>query len=204
MSASAGGTILGLTCDVTDQASVKSLFAEVRRRFGRIDLLFNNAGLFPRLAKIPEVELADWSGALAANVTGAFLCAREAFRHMAAQMPQGGRIINNGSISAHVPRPHAVAYTVSKHAITGLTRALSLEGRASNIACGQIDVGNAATDITGFANEALQPDGSRISEPVMSIDNVSASIVHMAGLPLNANVQFMTVLATNMPYIGRG
>jgi len=201
----ADGIVPGIPCDVTDEASVDALFAQTVARFGRIDLLFNNAGRFAASAPIGEVRLADWSAVIAANVTGAFLCARAAFRQMAAQAPQGGRIINNGSISAHVPRPHAAAYTVSKHAVTGLTRTLSLEGRAFGIACGQIDVGNAATELSaGFMTGTLQADGRIAAEPAMDVANVAASVVHMASLPLDANVQFITVMATAMPYIGRG
>jgi NAD(P)-dependent dehydrogenase (short-subunit alcohol dehydrogenase family) len=182
-----------------------ALFAETVKRFGRLDLLFNNAGIFSPASPVGEMPLATFSAALAVNVTGAFLCARAAFRIMAAQSPQGGRIINNGSISAHVPRPQAVAYTVSKHAITGLTRSLSLEGRAHNIACGQIDIGNAATDLTsGIAKGAMQADGGIAPEPMMDVAHAASSVLHMASLPLSANVQFMTVMATAMPFIGRG
>jgi NAD(P)-dependent dehydrogenase (short-subunit alcohol dehydrogenase family) len=194
-----------IVADVTDEASVNALFGESVRRFGRIDLLFNNAGLSAPATPIADVAAADFRRVLDANVTGAFLCARAAFRQMATQAPQGGRIINNGSIAAHVPRPHAVAYTVSKHAVTGLTRALSLEGRALGIACGQIDIGNAATDMTGrFTRGTLQADGNIAVEPVMDVAHVAASVVHMASLPLDANVQFMTVMATAMPFVGRG
>jgi NAD(P)-dependent dehydrogenase (short-subunit alcohol dehydrogenase family) len=194
-----------IVADVADEASVETLFDETVRRFGRIDLLFNNAGLSAPAAPIGDVAAADFRRVLDANVTGAFLCARAAFRRMAAQVPRGGRIINNGSISAHVPRPHSVAYTVSKHAVTGLTRALSLEGRAFGIACGQIDIGNAATEMTDrFTQGTRQADGSIAVEPVMDVAHVAASVVHMASLPLDANVQFMTVMATAMPYIGRG
>jgi len=201
----ADGDIIAITADVTSEPSVDRLFAQTAKQYGRIDLLFNNAGSGHPPNPIGDVALADWKAVIDANVTGAFLCARAAFRQMSGQSPRGGRIINNGSIAAHVPRPQAVAYTVSKHAITGLTRALALEGRAMNIACGQIDIGNAATDMTGaFTQGTLQADGSIAVEPVMDIANVAASVVHMAGLPLDANVQFMTILATSMPYIGRG
>jgi NAD(P)-dependent dehydrogenase (short-subunit alcohol dehydrogenase family) len=194
-----------IVADVTDEASVDALFDETVRRFARVDLLFNNAGLTGPAMPIASVAADDFRRVLDANVTGAFLCARAAFRRMAAQTPQGGRIINNGSISAYVPRPHSVAYAVSKHAVTGLTRALSLEGRAAGIACGQIDIGNAATDMTDrFTRGTRQADGSIATEPVMDVAHVAASVVHMASLPLDANVQFMTVMATAMPYIGRG
>jgi NAD(P)-dependent dehydrogenase (short-subunit alcohol dehydrogenase family) len=203
--AEGGGALAAATCDVTDEASVRALFADAAASFGRIDLLFNNAGIPARPAPLADVLLDDWDKVLATNVTGAFLCAREAFRHMAAQDPQGGRIINNGSLSAQMPRPYSTAYTVSKHAITGLTRMLSLEGRAHNIACGQIDIGNAATDMTRvMAMGVPQADGSLAVEPTIDAANVAASVVHMAGLPLDANVQFMTVMATKMPFIGRG
>jgi NAD(P)-dependent dehydrogenase (short-subunit alcohol dehydrogenase family) len=203
--ATAHPALVPMMADVTDEAAVDWLFAETVARFGRVDLLFNNAGTFSRPTKLPEVTLADFSAALAVNVTGMFLCARAAFRVMTAQSPQGGRIINNGSISAHVPRPQAVAYTLSKHAITGLTRALSLEGRASNIACGQIDIGNAATALTsGIAHGSMQADGHIAPEPMMDVEHAASSVLHMASLPLSANVQFMTVMATAMPYIGRG
>jgi NAD(P)-dependent dehydrogenase (short-subunit alcohol dehydrogenase family) len=194
-----------VVADVTGESSVEALFDETMCRFGRIDLLFNNAGLSAPSAPVSEVTATDFRRVIDANITGAFLCARAAFRRMALQTPRGGRIINNGSISAHVPRPHSIAYTVSKHAMTGLTRTLSLEGRAHGIACGQIDIGNAATEMTDrFTHGALQADGNIAVEPVMDVANVAASVVHMASLPLNANVQFMTVMATAMPYIGRG
>jgi NAD(P)-dependent dehydrogenase (short-subunit alcohol dehydrogenase family) len=203
--AEGGGALGAATCDVTDEASVRALFADAAARFGRIDLLFNNAGIPSRPAPVAQVSLDDWDWVLATNVTGAFLCAREAFRHMAGQDPQGGRIINNGSLSAQTPRPFSTAYTVSKHAITGLTRMLSLEGRALNIACGQIDIGNAATEMTRpMASGVPQADGSLAVEPTIDPANVAATIVHMAGLPLDANVQFITVMATKMPFIGRG
>jgi NAD(P)-dependent dehydrogenase (short-subunit alcohol dehydrogenase family) len=197
--------LLAIATDVRDERSVRSLFDETTVRFGRLDLLFNNAGTATRPSAVSDVSLDDWSAVIAVNVTGAFLCAREAFRHMAAQSPKGGRIINNGSLSAHVPRPHSVAYTVSKHAITGLTRALSLEGRAHDIACGQIDIGNAATNMTvDIAAGSLQADGSTAPEPTMDVGHVAATVVHMANLPLEANIQFLTVMATKMPFIGRG
>jgi NAD(P)-dependent dehydrogenase (short-subunit alcohol dehydrogenase family) len=197
--------LYGIATDVSDEQSVRRLFDQTVMQLGRIDLLFNNAGTASPPKALPDVSVADWSSVMAVNVTGAFLCAREAFRRMATQSPRGGRIINNGSISAHVPRPHSVPYTVSKHAITGLTRALSLEGRAVDIACGQIDIGNAATRMTaGIASGSLQADGRIASEPTMDVSHVASTVVHMAGLPLDANVQFLTVMATKMPFIGRG
>jgi NAD(P)-dependent dehydrogenase (short-subunit alcohol dehydrogenase family) len=203
--AAARGEIFGVVTDVTDERAVGALFDRTVARFARVDLLFNNAGTGAPARPVGEVTLAEWSAVMAVNVTGAFLCAREAFRRMAAQSPRGGRIINNGSLSAQVPRPLATAYTVSKHAITGLTRALSLEGRAHDIACGQIDIGNATTSMTDdIAAGALQADGSVAREPRMDVSHVAASVLQMASLPLDANVQFLTVLATKMPFIGRG
>ncbi len=197
--------LLAVVTDVRDENSVRNLFDHAVSGYGRIDLLFNNAGAAASPTALPDVSLADWSSVIAVNVTGAFLCAREAFRRMAAQLPRGGRIINNGSLSAHVPRPHSVAYAVSKHAITGLTRALSLEGRAHDIACGQIDIGNAATQMTSVISAgSLQADGRMAPEPTMDVGHVASTVVHMASLPLDANVQFLTVMATKMPYIGRG
>src|SRR5271170_4035736 len=168
-----------VAADVSEEASVRHLFDETVARFGRIDLLFNNAGTASSPAAVADVSLDDWSEVMAVNVTGAFLCAREAFRRMAAQSPRGGRIVNNGSISAQVPRPHSTAYTVSKHAITGLTRSLALEGRAYDIACGQIDIGNAATRMTaGIAAGSLQADGTIAAEPTMDVDHVASTVVH--------------------------
>jgi NAD(P)-dependent dehydrogenase (short-subunit alcohol dehydrogenase family) len=191
--------------DVTDPAGVRRLFARVAQEWGRVDLLFNNAGVLGANAPFDEVALEQWRTVVDTNLTGSFLCAQEAFRVMRAQRPQGGRIINNGSLSAHVPRPQAAAYTASKHAITGLTRSISLEGRAFGIACGQIDVGNAVTELSaGIRTGALQPDGSVRVEPMMDARHVADAVVYMAGLPLEANVQFLTVMATNMPLIGRG
>ncbi len=196
---------LVIPTDVIDSQQVRGLFARVRAAWGRVDLLFNNAGLFGPSAPLDEVELEQWRSVVETNLTGSFLCAREAFRAMKEQDPQGGRIINNGSISAHVPRPHAVAYTASKHAITGLTRTISLEGRPFAIACGQIDIGNAATELSaGLGRGALQPDGSVRAEPMMDARHAADAVLYMAGLPLDANVQFITVMATNMPFIGRG
>jgi NAD(P)-dependent dehydrogenase (short-subunit alcohol dehydrogenase family) len=196
---------LVVATDVTDPSSVRSLFARVRETFGRVDLLFNNAGLFGAPAPIEDYSLEEWQAVVATNLTGSFLCAQEAFRAMREQTPRGGRIINNGSISAHVPRPYAVAYTATKHAITGLTRAISLEGRRYDIACGQIDIGNAATDMTAAMQRGVpQADGSVAPEPVMDVNHVADAVLYMASLPLDANVEFMTVMATKMPFVGRG
>lgn len=194
---------LALPCDVTDAAAVEAAFATVVERWGRLDALFNNAGTGVFGATIDEIPLEDWKRCIDVNLTGSFLCARAAFAQMRRQDPQGGRIINNGSISAHVPRWGSVPYTASKHAITGLTRTLSLDGRAFNIACGQIDIGNAETEIVhGLRAQAI--DAGKAVEPVMDVSHVASSVLHMASLPLDANVQFMTVMATTMPYIGRG
>jgi NAD(P)-dependent dehydrogenase (short-subunit alcohol dehydrogenase family) len=191
--------------DVRDPAAVEQLFEQVHHRFGRLDLLFNNAGVFGRPAPLDDVSTDDFKDVVDINLTGAFLCAREAFRMMKTQRPRGGRIINNGSISAQVPRPHAVAYTATKHAITGLTKAISLEGRAYDIACGQIDIGNAATEMTeAMAAGVLQSDGSTSPEPRFDAEHVADAVLYMARLPLDANVQFLTVMATKMPFIGRG
>jgi NAD(P)-dependent dehydrogenase (short-subunit alcohol dehydrogenase family) len=191
--------------DVTDPASVAALFAAVREHWGRIDLLVNNAGTFGPSGTPDEVEVDAWLAAVGTNLTGSFLCAREAFALMRTQEPQGGRIVNNGSISAHVPRPGSAAYTATKHAITGLTRSLSLDGRPFGIACGQIDIGNAATDMTaGIATGARQADGSVRPEPTFDARHVADAVLYMAGLPLDANVQFLTITATTMPFIGRG
>ncbi|HYP63810.1 MAG TPA: SDR family oxidoreductase [Acidocella sp.] len=203
--AAAHENLMALQADVTDENSVQALFGAVEKRFGRLDLLFNNAGIFTPATPFAETSLGSFTASLSVNVTGAFLCARAAFRIMAAQTPRGGRIINNGSVSAYVPRPQAVPYTVSKHAITGLTRSIALEGRAFNIACGQIDIGNAATELTaGIARGSMQADGSMAPEPMMDVEHAASSVLHMASLPLSANVQFMTVMATSMPFIGRG
>ncbi|MGA2010496.1 MAG: SDR family oxidoreductase [Solirubrobacteraceae bacterium] len=201
----ASGESLAISTDVTDPGAVQALFDRVSDRWGRLDLLFNNAGMFGAAAPLDEVELTQWRAVLDTNLTGSFLCAQAAFRAMKAQRPQGGRIINNGSISAHVPRPHAVAYTATKHAITGLTRSISLEGRPFRIACGQVDIGNAATDLSaGIGRGALQADGSILREPMMDAGHAADAVLYMAGLPLDANVQFLTVMATTMPFIGRG
>jgi NAD(P)-dependent dehydrogenase (short-subunit alcohol dehydrogenase family) len=200
-----GGRDLVVPTDVTDPAAVEQLFERVRGEWGRVDVLFNNAGLFGAPAPVDEFTIEQWRAVVDTNLTGSFLCAQQAFRTMKAQSPQGGRIINNGSISAHVPRPNAIAYTASKHAITGLTKAISLEGRAFNIACGQIDVGNAATELTaGISRGALQADGSVRPEATMDVRNAADAVLYMASLPLDANVQFLTVMATGMPFVGRG
>jgi NAD(P)-dependent dehydrogenase (short-subunit alcohol dehydrogenase family) len=200
------GAAVAVPADVTDPEAVRELFAAVAGRWGRLDLLVNNAGVFGRSAPMQDYSHQEWRAVVDTNLTGAFLCAQQAFRMMKDQDPQGGRIINNGSLSAHTPRPLTVAYAASKHAVTGLTKALSLEGRPYRIACGQIDVGNAATDMTGaFSTGTVQADGSVKPEPVMDVRHVVDAVLYMAGLPLEANVQQMTVLATAMPsYVGRG
>jgi NAD(P)-dependent dehydrogenase (short-subunit alcohol dehydrogenase family) len=191
--------------DVTDADAVRALFARVREELGRVDLLFNNAGTFGRSAPIEDVALEDWRTMVDTNLTGAFLCAQEAFRAMKEQQPRGGRIVNNGSISAHTPRPNAVGYTATKHAMTGLTKQLALEGRNHDIACGQIDIGNASTELTAAIERgALQADGSTRPEPTMDVRHVTDAVLYMASLPLDANVLFLTVMASNMPYVGRG
>jgi NAD(P)-dependent dehydrogenase (short-subunit alcohol dehydrogenase family) len=198
------GDGLAVATDVTSYESVEALFAAALARYGRVDLLFNNAGLGAP-GGVGELALADWQRVVDTNVTGTFLCAQAAFRAMAAQDPRGGRIINNGSISAYSPRPFAIAYNATKHAVTGITKSLSLEGRAFDIACGQIDVGNAATEMTERMGDGVaQADGSLKAEPTMDVNNVARAIVYMASLPLDANVQFMTVMATKMPFVGRG
>jgi NAD(P)-dependent dehydrogenase (short-subunit alcohol dehydrogenase family) len=205
MTAADPARILVVATDVSDEGSVQSLFAKIAERFGRLDLLFNNAGTGTPPKPFDEISLAEWNHTVGVNLTGAFLCARAAFRMMKNQMPRGGRIINNGSISAHTPRPLSAPYTATKHAITGLTRSLSLDGRPYDIACGQIDIGNAATDMTArIAQGALQADGAVKPEPTMNVGDVARAVVYMASLPLSANVQFMTVMATQMPFIGRG
>ena len=201
----AGDRALPVASDVADPASVKALFAATGERFGRLDVLFNNAGMSAPPIPMEDLSVAQWQQVVNVNLTGAFLCTREAIRMMKAQTPRGGRIINNGSISAQVPRPHSAPYTATKHAITGLTRSTSLDGRDFDIACGQIDIGNAATEMTARIREGiLQADGSVRPEATMDVDNVARTIVFMAGLPLDANVQFVTVMATRMPFIGRG
>jgi NAD(P)-dependent dehydrogenase (short-subunit alcohol dehydrogenase family) len=196
---------LVVPADVTLENSVERLFERASKEFGRIDILFNNAGVFGTSAPLEDMSLEQWQLVIDTNLTGAFLCAREAFRVMKEQRPQGGRIINNGSVSAQVPRPHAAAYTASKHAIAGLTKTISLEGRPYSIACGQIDIGNAATELSAaFSTGTLQANGSLLAEPKMDLRHVSDAVLYMAGLPLDANVQFMTLMATTMPLVGRG
>jgi NAD(P)-dependent dehydrogenase (short-subunit alcohol dehydrogenase family) len=199
------GEALVAPTDVTDPDAVHALFAGVRERWSRVDLLFNNAGVFGTPAPIDEFDRDQWRAVVDTNLSGCFYCAQEAFRAMKAQRPQGGRIINNGSISAAVPRPHAVAYTATKHALTGLTRAVALEGRPFQIACGQIDIGNAATELAAhIGHGTLQADGSLAAEPMMDLGHAADAVVHMANLPLDANVLFMTIMATAMPFVGRG
>ncbi|WP_028999277.1 SDR family oxidoreductase [Azohydromonas australica] len=200
-----GQRALALSADVSDAAAVQRLFDTLQQRFGRLDLLFNNAGTFTAPTPLEELPLERWQSAVDVNLHAPFLCTQQAFRLMKQQSPRGGRIINNGSISAHVPRPLSAAYTITKHAISGLTRAAALEGRAFDIAVGQIDIGNVATDMTELmAQGALQADGSVRSEPRMRMDAVVSTFLAMARLPLEANVLTMTVMATGMPYVGRG
>jgi len=203
--AGAGSQALAAPCDVSDPAAVDAAFAATVERFGRLDMLFNNAGAGAPARTIDEMPLEEWNMVVGVNLHGSFLCARAAFAQMRRQVPQGGRIINNGSISAHVPRPGSVHYTVTKHAITGLTRSLSLDGRPFNIACGQIDIGNAASEMTErMAAGVPQADGSIMSEPRMDVNHVAQAVLQMANLPLETNVQFITIMATKMPFIGRG
>ena len=200
-----GPGIVAVATDVSRPEQVEALFAAVKEKFGRLDLLFNNAGASTPPIPIEDVSWEQWSTVVGVNLSGAFLCAQQAIRMMKQQQPRGGRIINNGSISAHVPRPHSAPYTATKHAITGLTRAISLDCRGYDIACGQIDIGNAATEMSaGLAVGALQPNGNLVGEPRFDLRHVADAVLYMAGLPLKANVQFMTVMATRMPFIGRG
>jgi NAD(P)-dependent dehydrogenase (short-subunit alcohol dehydrogenase family) len=204
-SGDAASRALAVRADVSDPASVKALFARARQTFGRLDLLFNNAGSGTPPIPLEDLSVEQWNSVVDVNLTGAFLCTQEAFRLMKSQSPRGGRIINNGSISAHSPRPFTAPYTATKHAITGLTKSTSLDGRAYDIACGQIDIGNAATEMTEpMARGILQSRGDTLPEPRMDVKHVADAIVHMASLPLDANVQFMTIMATKMPFIGRG
>lgn len=201
----AGSRALAVPTDVRDAASVKALFARTRDTFGRLDFLFNNAGTGTPAMPLEDLTLEQWRNVVDINLTGAFLCTQEAFRIMKDQSPRGGRIVNNGSISAHAPRPFSAPYTATKHAITGLTKATSLDGRAYDIACGQIDIGNAATEMTErMTRGVIQPRGDMIVEPRMDVQHVANAIVQMAGLPLETNVQFMTIMATKMPFVGRG
>jgi len=202
---SAGSRALVVPTDVGDPGSVRALFARTKEAFGRLDLLFNNAGIGAPPVPLEDLPYEKWKAVVDINLTGAFLCTQEAIKIMKSQQPRGGRIINNGSISAHAPRPNSVAYTATKHAVTGLTKSTSLDGRKYDIACGQIDIGNAATEMTArMAEGVTQADGSIAVEPTMDVQNVARAIVYMASLPLDANVQFLTVMATKMPFVGRG
>lgn len=203
--AAASNAVFAQTCDATDPAAVEKWFAALKAKTGRVDVVFNNAGRTAPAANFGDMAVETWKAMVDVNLNGAFYVAREAFRAMREQSPQGGRIINNGSISAYVPRPQYVAYTATKHAITGLTRAISLDGRAYNIACGQIDIGNTATDMTArMSAGSLQADLTLKPEPTFNVQHVVDAVAYMANLPLDVNVQFMTVMATTMPYIGRG
>jgi NAD(P)-dependent dehydrogenase (short-subunit alcohol dehydrogenase family) len=204
MAQEGGGPMLPISTDIRKPDSIRALFAATDHRFGRLDVLFNNAGINAPPLPMEDLTYEQWSDVIAVNLTGSFLCAQEAIRRMKAQLPQGGRIINNGSLSAHVPRMYSAPYTATKHAITGLTRSISLDGRPHNIACSQIDIGNAG-DMGGKApSGSLQPNGDVVLEPRMDVKHVGDAVLHMASLPLDANVQFMTIMATNMPFIGRG
>lgn len=203
--AGAPGRTIAVPTDVTDEAAVRALFARTAGHFGRVDLLFNNAGAFGATGPLEDIALDDWRAVVDVNLTGMFICLREAFRTMKAQEPRGGRIINNGSISATTPRPNSIAYTATKHAVTGLTKSASLDGRRYDIAVGQIDVGNAATEMTGRMSAGIeQADGRPMPEPTMDVAIVGQSVLYMASLPLDANVLFHTVMATAMPFVGRG
>ncbi|MFO1035672.1 MAG: SDR family oxidoreductase [Geminicoccaceae bacterium] len=196
---------LAVPTDVADPASVDALFARTKERFGRLDVLFNNAGLSAIAVPLEDLPFETWKAVVDVNLTGAFLCTQAAFRMMKDQDPRGGRIINNGSISAHVPRPNSIAYTATKHAVTGLTRSTSLDGRKYDIACSQIDIGNAASEMTARMVDGVpQADGRLAPEPRMDLAHVASAVLYMASLPLDANVQFMTIMATKMPFIGRG
>jgi NAD(P)-dependent dehydrogenase (short-subunit alcohol dehydrogenase family) len=199
------GRALVVTADVAEPGSVSALFETTKRELGRLDVLFNNAGAAAPAVNLEDLSFEDWKRVVDVNLTGAFLCTQAAFRLMKAQTPRGGRIINNGSISAHAPRPNSAPYTATKHAITGLTRSTSLDGRKYDIACGQIDIGNAATAMTARMKDGVpQADGSLKPEPTMNVAHVADAVVHMASLPLDANIQFLTVMATKMPFVGRG
>jgi len=201
----AASRAIAVPTDVGKPDSVRQLFARVKESYGRVDLLFNNAGMGAPAVPIEELTFEQWQAVVDANLTGSFLCAQQAIRIMKAQSPRGGRIINNGSISAHAPRPMSAPYTATKHAITGLTKSISLDGRAFDIACGQIDIGNAATEMTErMAKGILQADGTTRVEPRMDLGHVASAVLYMASLPLDANVQFMTVMASKMPFVGRG
>jgi len=197
--------MLVVATDISDPVAVRSLFDQTLQAFGRLDLLFNNAGTSAPAVALQDLDIQQWRSAVDVNLTGTFLCTQQAFRLMASQEPKGGRIINNGSVSAYAPRPNSAPYTATKHAITGLTKATSLDGRKYDIACGQIDVGNAATAMTAVMEQGVaQADGSVAAEPTMDADHVARAVLYMASLPLDANVQFMTVMATKMPLLGRG
>ena len=201
----AGARVLAVPTDVSDPSSVKALFAKTREAFGRLDLLFNNAGIGAPPVPLEDLTYEQWKAVVDTNLTGAFLCTQEAFKLMKGQEPRGGRIINNGSISAHAPRPNSAPYTATKHAITGLTKSAALDGRKYDIACGQIDIGNAATEMTARMKKGVpQANGSIAVEPTMDPEHVASAVVYMASLPPDANVQFLTVMATKMPFIGRG
>ncbi|MBY8604387.1 MAG: SDR family oxidoreductase [Burkholderia sp.] len=201
----AGGDAQVFPADVTDEASVDHAFAQIAQQFGRLDVLFNNAGRNAPAVSLDEYDFDVWNSVVATNLTGVFLCARAAWRLMKAQTPQGGRIINNGSISAHAPRPDTIAYTATKHAVTGITKSLALDGRRYNIACGQIDIGNAATSLTDRMTQGVpQADGSLAPEARMDVAHVANAIVQMANLPLDTNILNMTIMATAMPFVGRG
>jgi NAD(P)-dependent dehydrogenase (short-subunit alcohol dehydrogenase family) len=205
MAAPSGSQMLAVPTDVGDPEAVRALFAKASEVFGRLDLLFNNAGIGAPGIPMEDLTYDQWDAVVRVNLTGPFLCAQEAIKIMKSQTPRGGRIINNGSISAHVPRPNSAPYTATKHAITGLTKCISLDGRKYDIACGQIDIGNAATEMTArMASGVPQADGTRKAEPVMDVKHVADAVLYMANLPLDANVQFMTLMATNMPFVGRG
>jgi NAD(P)-dependent dehydrogenase (short-subunit alcohol dehydrogenase family) len=200
-----GFDALAVACDVGDAAAVEALFEAIRQRYGRLDVLFNNAGRGGPPVEIDELSVEDWRSVVDTNLTGVFLCTRSAFGMMKKQTPQGGRIINNGSISAHAPRPNSIAYTSTKHAITGLTKSVSLDGRKYDICCGQIDIGNAATEMAArMARGVPQANGEIMIEPLMDVELVADAVLHMAELPLSANVQFMTIMASKMPFVGRG
>jgi len=202
---SAGALALVVPADVSIPESVRALFAKTREVFGRLDLLFNNAGVFPPGVPLEDLSFEQWKTAVDINLTGAFLCTQEAIKIMKGQVPRGGRIINNGSISAHAPRPNSAPYTATKHAITGLTKCTSLDGRKYDIACGQIDIGNAASEMTSkMATGVPQANGTIAVEPVMDVSHVGSAVLYMAGLPLDTNVQFLTIMATKMPFVGRG
>lgn len=199
------GEVVGVSADVTEEASVNKLFEVIKNRYGRLDLLFNNAGTGAPAVEIDQLALSDWNKVIQVNLTGVFLCTREAFGMMKSQNPQGGRIINSGSVSAYVPRPLSIAYTATKHAVNGLTKTTQLDGRKFNIACSQIDVGNAATEMgSGAGKGALQADGSTRAEPLIDPAEVARAVLYMSSLPLDANVANMTIMATKMPFVGRG